>query len=133
MGEQAPGVRVYLIRLALGDGVKNPMRIKDFVALVKERTGVSYDPSAISRTENGERDLALDDVPPIAAVDPLKRGRTWLAWGDANEDAALRPNRERVSDGELAAWEASPAEDAPAPDRAAAGGRRRPKPPPHAK
>lgn len=80
---QTPGQRVYLIRLALGDGVKTPMRIKDFVALIRERTGAKYDPSAISRTENGDRDLALEDVPVIAAVDPHERGRDWLAWGDA--------------------------------------------------
>lgn len=79
---ETPGSRLYLIRLALGDGVKNPMRIEDFVALVRERTGTRYAPSAISRSENGERRLTLEDALIFAAVDPRKRGPDWLAWGE---------------------------------------------------
>jgi hypothetical protein len=86
-GEMAetPGERLFLIRAALGTGLKNPMLIDDFVALVQRETGVTYDPSAISRTENGGRKLSLDDVPPFAAVDPLRRGKLWLAWGEQSD------------------------------------------------
>lgn len=80
-----PGRRLYLIRLALGDGVKNPMRIEDFVALIKKKTGAVYDPSAISRTENGDRKLTLEDAPIFTAVDKLKREPDWLAWGITRE------------------------------------------------
>lgn len=88
-----PGQRLYQIRLALGDGVKNAMRIEDFVALVKRVTGATYDPSAISRTENGGRKLTLEDAPIFAAVDPRHRGRNWLAWGDPPQSA---PDRSHV-------------------------------------
>lgn len=79
---KARGQRLYLIRLACGDGVKNPMFIDDFVALVERTTGHRYDPAAISRSENGKRDITVDDAIRFAAVDPKQRGKAWLAFGD---------------------------------------------------
>ena len=90
---ETPGQRLYLIRLALGDGIKNPMLIDVFVALVKRRTGAVYDPSAISRSENGSRRLTLEDVANFAAVDPLHRGREWLGWGEAQAMSPPVPRR----------------------------------------
>jgi hypothetical protein len=78
-----PGQRVYLIRLAHGDGVKNPMPLAEFVALVKKRRGARYDASAISRMENGTRKVTLEDIDVLAPMDPLRRGKAWLAcWED---------------------------------------------------
>ena len=90
MTEETPGQRVYRIRLALGDGLKNPMTLRDFVALLR-RQKARYDPSTISRIENGTRTITLKDVQAIAAVDPLKRGRDWLAWGASPGAIPLPP------------------------------------------
>lgn len=141
---ETPGARLFLIRLALGDGVKNPMLIDDFVALVERVTGVSYDPSAISRSENGGRKLSLDDVRAFAMVDPQHRGKLWLAWGE-NADATMASN----PPGEVpiatnvplhpAALEAlrhargAAAAEHPEPKRKTAGGRSRPTRPPDRK
>lgn len=74
---------MYLIRLALGDGVKNPLPLIEFAALIKKRRRVTYDPSAISRMENGERKVTVEDIETIAPLDPKQRGRPWLAgWDD---------------------------------------------------
>lgn len=80
---ETPGQRVYKIRLALGDGVKNPMTLKDFAALITRATKTVIDPSALSRLENGGRGLSIDDAHAIAAIDPKRRGPVWLAFGDA--------------------------------------------------
>ncbi len=80
-----PGQRVYLIRLAHGDGVKNPMPLAEFVALVKKRRGVTYDASAVSRMENGTRKVTLEDIDVLAPLDPLKRGKMWLAGWDESQ------------------------------------------------
>lgn len=85
-----PGQRVYLVRVALGRGHKNPMLIKDFVVVIQRLRKVSYDPSAISRLENGDRLASLEDIEAIAAVDPLRRGKLWLAWGE-DQDSAKEP------------------------------------------
>lgn len=85
-----PGQRVYLVRVALGRGHKNPMLIKDFVMVIQRLRKVSYDPSAISRLENGDRAASLEDIDAIAAVDPLRRGKLWLAWGE-EQDSTTGP------------------------------------------
>jgi hypothetical protein len=85
-----PGKRLYLIRLALGDGTKNPMRIDDFVALLKRKRRAVYQSSAISRTENGGRKLTLVDAEHFAAVDPQKRGAGWLAFGAGELPTAVK-------------------------------------------
>lgn len=80
--------RVYAVRLALGDGWKNPLPMAEFAELLNG-AGTRYDSSVISRIENGERKLTLADVERIAAVDPERRGKLWLAWGE-REDASMR-------------------------------------------
>lgn len=77
-----PGQRVYLVRLALGDGVKNPLSLADFALLIKRKRKAVYDPSALSRLENGKRAMTTEDAEHVAAVDPKERGAAWVAFGD---------------------------------------------------
>lgn len=130
---ETPGQRLYLIRLGLGDGVKNALRIDpEFVELVERLTGFRYDPSAISRAENGSRKLSLDDVARFAAVDPLRRGRDWLGWGSgmAEPIAENVPLIPAAVEAVRRARASAPAESPPS-KRKAVGGRphpaRRPK------
>lgn len=74
--------RVYAVRLALGDGWKTPMSGEAFAALLSKRLKRRYDGAMISRMENGARKISLDEVEAIAALDPKKRGPSWLAFGE---------------------------------------------------
>lgn len=86
MTDDGRRLRVYQIRLALGDGVRTPMPMDAFAALLNERGETTrFDSSKVSRMETGERKVSIDDVPYIAAVDPKRRGRDWLAWGILQE------------------------------------------------
>lgn len=73
--------RLYVIRLALGGGVR-PMPFEEFAALILDRTDHSYDVSALSRMETGKRKISLEDVVAISQLDPRMRGAAWLAFGD---------------------------------------------------
>lgn len=97
--------RVYAIRLALGDGWKNPLPMADFAELLNAPGRPRYDSSVISRIENGERKLSLTDVEALAAIDPHRRGKLWLAWGEV-EDATMAdqpPASGMLTDAEVAA------------------------------
>lgn len=119
-----PGKRLYLIRLALGDGFKSPLPADQFVARVKKATGVEYDPSTISRLENGQRRWLLEDAKPLAAVDPLRRGEIWLAHG-VNVKDVVDPERDRkLTDDEVE--RAKRASEAARDEEAAASPRKRP-------
>lgn len=96
MEADTPGKRVYLIRLALGDGLRSPLPMEEFAALITERTGVAYNSSTISKIENGGRRVTLDDADRIAAVDPRRRGREWLGWGEAQTTPTLTGLDRRV-------------------------------------
>lgn len=96
-----PGKRAYLIRLALGDGLKTPMTMAAFAALLTKRSKVVYDSSMISRMESGERKVTLDDIAYMAALDPLTRGKSWLAFGESVDMAQLiDPSKDRRLTGE---------------------------------
>ena len=98
-GQETRGERVYLIREALGTR-RDPMPIPKFVELIHDTTGIVYDKSAISRMETGERKVSLEDIEVLAQVDPLKRGKVWLAgWDDENEggQGAQRPTNTPVA------------------------------------
>jgi hypothetical protein len=90
------GERIYLIREALGTR-RDPMPLDKLAELIERTTGAVYDKSILSRMETGERKVSLDDVAVLASVDPLKRGKAWLAWGDPaaaekeNGGASSRP------------------------------------------
>jgi hypothetical protein len=81
---QTIGGRIYLIREALQTR-RDPLPLDKFAALIAETTGVVWDKSTLSRMETGDRKVLPEDVAIIAQVDPLKRGRSWLAWGDDDE------------------------------------------------
>lgn len=128
MAETA-GHRVYLVRLALGDGVRDPLPMRDFAARLARAGGKGYSASKVSDLETGKRRLSLNDATVIASVDPRTRGRAWLAWGDQGEtarrqaaDADAAATGESLPEGsyvghtadELAPTEArEPAQDAP--------------------
>lgn len=76
--------RVYLVRLALGDGVREPMRGADFAARLSAASGRKYTANTVSEMETEKRRVTLDDVDVIARLDPKQRGREWLAWGDGS-------------------------------------------------
>lgn len=76
-----PGKRLYLIRLACGDGHRTAEPLVKFVARVKRLSGESYDPATISLLERDKQGWRLKDFEALAAADPMKRGAPWLAFG----------------------------------------------------
>jgi hypothetical protein len=81
---ETPGQRLYRIRLACGDGVRNAESLKAFAARVRRKTKQSYSAMTLSLLERMEQNWKLADVEAFAAVDPLHRGRVWLAgWEEA--------------------------------------------------
>lgn len=87
--KEGAGDRLFLIRLACGGGGR-PEAIEEFAERVKSATKAHYDPATISRLERGKQRWKLSDVEAFAAVDPLRRGNNWLAWG-APEAPPLPP------------------------------------------
>lgn len=83
-----PGARLYLIRLACGDGVRTAEPMREFAQRVKRATGADYNPMKISLLERMKQNWRLEDVTAFAAADPLGRGRAWLATfdGDAHRE-----------------------------------------------
>ena len=49
----------------------------------------AYSQSTLSKLEGGGQAVTLDDIAVFAAVDPLKRGKLWLGWGE--ERSAEKP------------------------------------------
>jgi hypothetical protein len=95
MTADTPGKRAYLIRLACGDGFKSPEPMAAFaVRLTRQKRG-GWDSAKVSRVENGERKMTLDDVETYVRVDPLKRSRGWLAFGEAEGEPLLNPATDR--------------------------------------
>ena len=82
MRADSPGKRVYLVRLARGDGVKNPERLEDFAAALTTASGRRYDGSMVSRMENGGRGVSIRETELIAGLDPQHRGAAWIAYGE---------------------------------------------------
>lgn len=84
MGKTTVGQRVYLVRLACGDGVRKAMPMREFAELLSGHDE-PFHASRLSDIENDKSVPTLDEVERIAMVDPLKRGRDWLGWGDQDE------------------------------------------------
>jgi hypothetical protein len=80
------GDRVFKVRLALGDGFRIPMTLRDFDALIEDKTGRKIHASELSRIERHERLAILEDAEAIAAVDKEGRSPAWLIWGDRDVD-----------------------------------------------
>jgi hypothetical protein len=87
------GQRLFLIRLACGDGVRKAEPLPEFAERVQRGTGQAYHPSTISLLERMKQGWRLDDVRAFAAVDPLKRGAAWLSALDV--EIALTPAKGR--------------------------------------
>ncbi len=84
------GDRLFLVRLAWGDGVRKPESLKSFSARVKRATKQHYDPMTLSLLERMKQTWKLEDVEAFVTVDRLKRTREWLAWG-IEPEPAIRP------------------------------------------
>lgn len=70
------GARIREIREALG-------LQQDEMRALLERHGLHVSKTAYSRYETGGARATYEDIAVFACVDPRKRGRLWLAWGDA--------------------------------------------------
>jgi transcriptional regulator with XRE-family HTH domain len=58
-----------------------------------EKLGVRpYAQSVLSRLENGGQQATFDDIAVYATVDPLHRGKLWLAWGEADDATLEKPH-----------------------------------------
>lgn len=79
MSSDTPGARLFLIRLACGDGVRKAESMQDFSDRVKKKTGRYYDPATLSLLERMKQGWKLEDALTFASVDPLKRGAVWLS------------------------------------------------------
>lgn len=77
-----PGARLYAIRLACGDGHRKAEPLEAFVARVKKETGAGYLPTTVSMLERDKQGWRLADAIAFATVDPLRRGASWLAFGE---------------------------------------------------
>lgn len=128
---RTPGDRLYLIRLACGDGVRNAEILKAFKARIQKRTGRIYHTNALSLLERNEQGWRIEDARILAAVDPKGRGPIWLS---ALEHAAPveRPQEFPPTAGGLdfaaAAGEVPAKTAAKKPTRHVAGAGRRGKP-----
>lgn len=79
--------RLLEIRRAL-QSERKPLPYPDLEALILAQTGVKISRETLRQMEIGNRTPDLRVVQAIAAVDPLQRGRVWLAWGADGEDDA---------------------------------------------
>lgn len=84
------GERIYSIRRALGPDARTELSLRAFAAMLTESSGKTYYDSELSKMERGVRGVSIEDVANIAALDPLMRGREWLAWGVAPQVPAYR-------------------------------------------
>lgn len=81
------GNRIFLVRLALGDGRRKPLAMSRLAELLNKRPerAKKYSSSKLSLLETNKQRADLDDIAVIAAVDPLQRGKAWLAgWTQAD-------------------------------------------------
>lgn len=93
------GHRVYEVRRALGPDARHEMPQRQFAELLNERAATlfpdpadrpRYDSSVIARIEKGERRATVPDITLVADVDPQRRGKLWLGWGE-DADEMMRP------------------------------------------
>lgn len=120
---ETPGNRLYLIRLACGDGIRKAEPLRLFSERIKRETGEQYDPSTLSLLERDEQEWKVRDALVLAAVDPKARGDRWLAFGNKPEaaPAQLTPDLGKGAD-DLARWTQQGAEASAPPASARAAG-----------
>lgn len=123
----SPGKRLYLIRLACGDGVRTAEPMAAFAKRVKAATGKTYDQSTISLLERDMQKWRLEDARAFAAVDPLHRGPAWLSgFDELPTNELLDPAQDRkLTMDEVARAQRQAASEAAETRRLARGGRRR--------
>jgi hypothetical protein len=106
---ESPNHRVFLVRQALGT-IRRPLaqdRFAELLTLAAQRLGLvaKYYGSTVSDIEAENRTVTLDDARVVAAVDPLRRGEAWLAFGQGTNGQSvldLDPTRDRrLTDEEL--------------------------------
>lgn len=83
------GGRVYEVRKALGPHTRKPMPQDAFAQLLTRRGKRRYYGPEVSLWEQDKKGLTPDDIEVIAAVDPKRRGKLWLGWGEAEADRKL--------------------------------------------
>lgn len=76
---ETEGGRLYLVRLALGDGFRKPMSQR----ALAERIG--YHDGTVSAIEKGDLRMSRDVAEAVAELDPEKRGPAWLLYGVRQE------------------------------------------------
>src|SRR4051812_46961163 len=89
---RAEGDRVRTVREALGENQPAFARRLSEAAQNLGLIWLRYDNTIVSKLEIGARDLSTDDTVVVAAIDPERRGKLWLAWGE-ERDSAIRPLR----------------------------------------
>jgi transcriptional regulator with XRE-family HTH domain len=108
------GDRMRSIRELRGE--KQPEFATELTRAAKRlRLDVTYEGSKVSRLESGRQIFTLEDVTIVASVDPEKRGREWLAWGedgpillDPRKDRGLTAEEEQRAVSKAAALQAKP-------------------------
>ena len=93
------GDRVFEVRKALGDKRK-PLSQEAFAALLTERGEKVYYGPDFSNVERNKKPLTLEDVAVIASVDPERRGKLWLGWGEA-QDGTMAESVPRLRPGDV--------------------------------
>ena len=88
MDLSTPGRRLYAIRLQYGDGSRKAEPLKAFAKRVEDITGEHYDPMTLSLLERDEQGWKLIDAEILSQLDKERRGKEWLAFGPAVNDAA---------------------------------------------
>jgi hypothetical protein len=91
--------RVFMIRQALGENRRKPMSQKAFADLLNEKAEAMekecrFEETMIGRIET-KRVPTTEEADVIAAVDPLDRGRAWLAWGETRGIVLPDPAKDR--------------------------------------
>ena len=83
--------RIKAVREALGLTQEALLPVLNDAA---QRLGVRvFKQSSLSKIEGGPQAVSFDDVAVYAAVDPKRRGKLWLAWGEkADATMAATPD-----------------------------------------
>lgn len=100
MANQTVGQRVYEVRRALGPDTRHEMSQRAFAELLnatakKQGMNLTFTDSTITRIEKGERRLQLDEAELMALVDPMERGKVWIAFGPAVDDEPVKRRKAR--------------------------------------
>jgi transcriptional regulator with XRE-family HTH domain len=68
-------------------------RLNDVVAELYGDRAVKFDAPRVSKLENGRQEPTFADIAVYAMVDPLRRGKLWLAWEEEVDSAMAAPRR----------------------------------------